>query len=67
MTTKKKPAPKPAPVYEDRFVRLPLAFAQRVDALGKLCELTGDQMASAIFVLEINRQGWIDFNPKTEK
>ena len=53
----------------EKKIRLPKEIVLRIDALGTLCGLTGDQMASAIMAQHLYDRGWIGFpkdEPKTD-
>ena len=47
-------------------IRLPEALSNELDWLGECCGLTGDQMASAVFVLQMRRQGDLTPGPALE-
>jgi hypothetical protein len=46
----------------ERKIRLPIELCNRMDQLGALADLTGEQMIQAIMVLQLHKEGWIRFD-----
>ena len=44
----------------EKQIRIPIELAQKMDKLGAMCGLTGDQMGNAIIVLQFHANGWFN-------
>ena len=43
----------------EKKITLPLSLCKRIDRLGEMCGLTGDQMGNAILILQFQAHGWL--------